>query len=125
MMVRILTISVALASFQVVPALCLGGVIRHACDCAAETACDCKADCNHESGCGHEGGCADDPCSIQVVRTGRQSDDVVTVSPPVVSTTIIHIAVTQPSIQTEGAGTRGWPGGKNLPLPSSDLPLLI
>ena len=124
-MVRILTISVALASFQVVPALCLGGVIKHACECAVEAACDCKADCDDGSGCGHEGDCAGDPCSVQAVRTGRHSDDVVSVSPHVVSTTIIHLAVTQPPIQTERAGAHEWPGSRNLSLPSGDLPLLI
>ena len=126
-----LTISVVLASFLVVPALCMGGLITHACDCATETACHCGVDgehesgCEDESGCGHEGDCSDDPCSVQVVRPNRQSDDVVTVSPPAASATIIYIAVKRPSVQTEHAGTHECLGGKNLSLPSGDLPLLI
>lgn len=124
-MVKNLTISVAGVSFLFAPALCMGGVITHGCDCAGQIACHCRADCNHESGCGHEGGCADDPCSVCVVRPERQRNDSVTVVPPAVSTTIIFIAVTQPPIPAERTDSYERPGGKNLPLAPSDVPLLI
>ena len=124
-MIKILAIFVAVASFLVVPALCMGGVIKHACECASETARACETEGEHESGCGHEGGCLDDPCSVRVVRPERQSDDVVTVSQPEVSTTIILTTVCQPSTRMVRAGTHEWTGGRKLPFPSSDLPLLI
>jgi len=125
MIVRMVAVFVVVASFVGVPALCMGGVITHACDCASETACNCHADCDHDSGCGHESGCSDDPCTIQVVRTDRQSDKTGTVSSPAVSTTILFISDTQPSLQTTRTGARERFGGNALPFPPSDLPLLI
>lgn len=130
-MVRILTIYAVSTSFLVVPALCMGGVITHACECPSDIARTCEADCEHgsdgghESGCGHEGGCPEDPCSIEVLRPEHHGDDIVTPSQPSASITIILVAVTQPSVQTEHAGTQKWPGGKKLAFPPSDLPLLI
>lgn len=124
-MARILTISVAVASFLVVPALCVGGVIMHACDCVKGTCCPPERDCNGRSGCGHESGCSDDPCSVRVVRPERQNAVALTVFHPAVSTAIILVTVTQPSVQTERAGTQEWPDGKKLPFRPNDLPLLI
>ena len=40
-----------LAIFVVVPVLCVGGLLQHACECANETACS------------HESNCDGDPCS--------------------------------------------------------------
>ena len=131
LMTKILAIFVAVASFLAVPAMCMGGMISHACECASEIACLCETDCEHEPDCGHdgdcrhEGGCADDPCSVRVVLTQRQCDDVVTVSPPIPSTMIILTAVSQTSTRLVRAGTHEWAGGIKLPLPPSDLPLLI
>lgn len=122
---RVVTIVAALNSLLIVPALCMGGVITHACECVEETCCPTECDCDDRSGCGHESGCSDDPCSVVVVRPQRQGDDVAAVSSPVVFTTIIQTAVTQTSVQTVRAGLYEWPGGKMLPLPPSDLPLLI
>ncbi len=122
---RILTISVLLGSLLAVPALCMGGVLTHACECASESPCPCEAGCEHDSGCGHEGECPDDPCSIRVIRPERRADNVVTVSQPAISTPIILSAVTLPSAQGVRASAREWPNGKKLPFPSSDLPLLI
>lgn len=125
MIVRMFAVSVVAASFLGVPALCMGGVITHACDCASETACNCQADCDHDSGCGHESGCSDDPCSIQVVRTDRQGPEVVTVSSHAIPATFVHSIDTQPSPQTVCACVRERFGGDTLPFPPSDLPLLI
>lgn len=122
---QVVTIVAALNSLLIVPALCVGGMITHACDCVEETCCPAECDCDDRSGCGHESGCADDPCSVLVVRPQRQSDNVVAVASPVVVTTIFHIAVTQASAQAVRAGLRERPGGKMLPLPPGDLPLLI
>lgn len=124
-MVRILTIYAVAASFLVVPALCMGGVITHACECDSEIERTGDADCGHETGCGHEGACPEDPCGIEVLRPEHHGDDIVTISQPAGSTTILLIAVTQSSVQTKHAGTEEWPGGKKLPFPPSDLPLLI
>ncbi len=120
-MMRVITIVAVSSSLLIVPVLCLSGVVMHTCDCTTATVCNMGADCGHEYGCGHESSCADDPCSFCVVRIERQGDDVVSVSP----STIILSAVTQASIQTARAGVHEWIGGRYLPFPSSDLPLLI
>ena len=122
---RVLTIVAALSSLLIVPALCMGGLITHACDRAEETCCPPECDCNGRARCGHESGCSDDPCSVRAIRPERQNDDADTVLQPAISTTIVLVAVTQPSVHTERAPAHEWPGGKNLPFPSSDLPLLI
>ena len=122
---RLLTISVLLGSLLAVPALCMGGVITHACECESDFPCTCETDCDHETGCGHEGGCPEDPCSIRVIRPERQDDLVVTVSQLAVSTAILCTPLEQPSIQTVRADTSELPGTKKLPFPPSDLPLLI
>lgn len=124
-MVRVLTISVGVASFLVVPPLCMGGVITHACESVSESACTHETGHEHESGCGHEGGCPDDPCSVRFVRPEHYGDDVAAVAQPAISTTIILTTVNQPPAQMVLAGTHELPGGKKLPFPPSDLPLLI
>ena len=124
-MVRILTISVAVASLLAGPVLCVGGVISHACHCDSETACACQSDCEQETDCGHEGGCPDDPCSIRIARPERQDDDSAAVAQPAAWTTIIPATVKQPWVASPWAGTLDWPGVLKLPFPPSDRPLLI
>ena len=123
-MAKVLITLAAVASFLVVPALCVGGMITHACDCPTDPPA-CHTDCGHEVGCGHEGECPDDPCSVRVVRPQRHNDDVVTISHTVVSTSIILTAVTQPSLKTDRAGAQQWSGGGRLPFLPGDLPLLV
>lgn len=124
-MFRTLMISVGAAWLLAVPALCMGGVITHDCECAAETACDCADDCNHELGCGHEGGCSDDPCSIPVLRTYRQGDDAV--AAPQLATGVS----TSPNqgerllVRALGADVSDSSRRSNRPYPPGDLPLLI
>ncbi len=124
-MARVLTTFAALVSFLVVPGLCVGGVISHACDCTSEPTPSCHADCDHKAGCGHEGECPDDPCSVRVVRPDRQTDDIDSVAHTAVSTPIIFTAATPPTLMADRTGEQLWPGGTMLPLLPSDLPLLI
>jgi len=128
---RALTISVLLGSLLAVPALCMGGVITHACACGSESPCPCDSGCDRESGCdhvpdcGHEGGCPDDPCSIRVVRLERRVDTVVTVSQSPTSALIVVAATTQSPIPAVYASERRGLYGELPPFPLSDLPLLI
>lgn len=122
---RILTITVVLGSLLAVPALCVGGVITHACECDSAPPCTCETDCDHEAGCGHEGGCPDDPCSIRVIRPERQDKIAITDYQPAVSTAILPTLLKQPSIKMVRADARELPGSRKLPFPPSDLPLLI
>lgn len=125
LMVKILTISVAVASFLAVPALCVGGVITHACECDSGCPCTGEADCGHEAGCGHEGGCPDDPCSIGVLRPERHGNDIVTPSHPAASTAIIPAAERQSWAKSVCARVFELPCAGTLPFPPSDHPLLI
>lgn len=53
-------------SFVALPALCVSGVLVHACDCESST------------GCGHETECADDPCaSVAPLREETADDQLV------------------------------------------------
>lgn len=128
---RILTISALLVSLLAIPAMCMGGVITHECECTSESVCACEGGCEsepgceHESDCGHEGGCPDDPCSIRVVRPERRCDCVVTVAQPTISPPIVFVSVVQPSVLVVGVGLYEWSGDKKPPFPPSDLPFLI
>ncbi len=142
---RILTISILLASFLAIPALCMGGVITHACKCTSDPVCMCSSDCDHgsskdnhgnskgdhgdceheETNCGHEGECPDDPCSVSIIRAERRADSVITMSHPALAPAFILISVTQPSTHTVSYDVHHWSDGCNLPFPASDLPLLI
>jgi hypothetical protein len=125
MIVRMFAISVVVISLAGVPPLCMAGIITHACECAAETACDCGDDCEHGSRCGHECGCRNDPCQIQVVRTDRQGDEVVT--PPQLTASVVLrlIGERQHPFWTTRT-TYDWSlRHGNRPYPPSDLPLLI
>ncbi|MFQ5463667.1 MAG: hypothetical protein ACE5E5_13705 [Phycisphaerae bacterium] len=128
---RILTISAVLGSLLALPTLCVGGVIAHACSCAAEATCHCSVDCEHEcgrehqGGCGHEGGCPDDPCSMRVVRPERHDDGSVTVSRFAITATLIEADVKQSKAETVFPGLLKLPCTRKLPFPRSDLPLLI
>ena len=121
---RVVTIAAALSSLLIVPALCVSGVITHACDCAEETRCPPECDCNRESDCRHEGECPDDPCSIRVVRTDRQGDDVMGAAEPSTCVSTFDHETEQPR-RTVLADLTETPGRNNQPYPPSDLPLLV
>ena len=121
---HMVTIAAALISLLIVPTLCVSGVITHACDCAEETCCAAECDCNRESDCRHETECPDDPCSIRVVRTERQGDDVLGAPQPSTCVSTFDHETEQPG-RTVFAGLTESPGRNNRPYPSSDLPLLV
>lgn len=122
---RIVTIIAAVGLLQLVPALCVGGVITHACECAEEPCCPSACDCNDMSGCGHESDCADDPCSVSLVRPARQNADDSTAVQPTSWATIALIGTALPSARAEQARIPERPSRNNLSFPPSDLPLLV
>ena len=121
---RMVTIAAALSSLLIVPALCVSGVITHACDCAEETRCPPDCDCDRESDCRHEGECPDDPCSIRVVRTERQGGNVMGAPEPSTCVSKLDHETAQPG-RTVFAALTSSSGRNNQPYPSSDLPLLV
>jgi len=81
MSVRALVSTLLIAwATQAMPALCVAGVLSHACECTERAGCDHSSDCEHESGCTHESDCASDPCDEAVPRVQRQADPVVEAS---------------------------------------------
>ncbi len=106
-------ILLTLATFVVVPILCMGGLVQHACDCG------------HETACSHESACASDPCGGNALRGNEQKSINVTVSPAETEclTSLWTPEVTQPRkwVATEPPLP---PDFRNLPYPPSDLPLL-
>ena len=102
---------VSVWTFLAAPALCIEGVVTHAC------VCDSVQECSHETDCSY------DPCNEIALRanSGPECD-----FPPVTLTTIEEL--TQPArfahaaIPSRSARPDAQP---NLTVPSSDLPLLI
>ncbi|MCH7789758.1 MAG: hypothetical protein IH940_09995 [Acidobacteria bacterium] len=111
---RCQSLLVALWAVIAAPALCLGGVLLHECECgSAQT-------------CAHEGDCASDPCGALTVRTPRPivvgSDE---------ATMATHVA-TAPSdfLGTDPLASLTMlpaqrPSVATLPFPPSDRPLRI
>jgi len=136
MVLRLFGVLVVAASFLGVPALCTGGVITHACDCAveagcdlSEVGCDCRTGCDGDGGCRHEGSCSDDPCNVRVVRVEntRHDDDAVSLVERQVP--MVVVAVDQRLRRADRAfvfdGSFRGEGSVRLPFPPSDLPFLI
>jgi hypothetical protein len=120
---RVLTISILLVSIHAVPALCVSGMITHACECDSDHSLISDAGCDHETDCRHEGECPDDPCSIRLIRAERSTDNVITMS-LTAAVSILDVAA-QPSTQIVRTSAHAWFEYKNLRFPVSDLPLLI
>ncbi len=111
---EISSILVVVLSVLVVPALCMGGVLLHPCDCC------------HEDDCGHEEACASDPCSEWVVRHDDFAPGFTKTRPAPAGQ-----ACADPTrIPNEDAfrverRLPAVPSRPMLPFPASDLPLLI
>jgi len=128
---RMVAIVVVLGPLLIVPALCEGGVITHACDCADQTCCPPECDCIGDSGCRHsckKGDCSGDPCSLRFVRTGRQGDPAIEAPEPATSASpglceggpfMVRTALAQFPFLLKSMRRN------NQPYPPSDLPLLI
>ena len=124
-MCRMLSISVAVGSFVILPALCVGGLITHACDFADMPGCNSEPGCEHESDCHHESTCSDDPCDNMVTRSNRPGVDgnPTSQSPtPCVTSDTIPAQGACLTFQCKDLTTTYL---KNLPFPHSDIPLLI
>lgn len=102
---------VALCSL-LLPTLCLAGVFGHACE-----------DCGEGPACGHEERCVEDPCSELMIRptAGTQAKDLL----PAISAapSLPPLRVLSPTVETAPAPSPLR--ARALPVPESDLPLLI
>lgn len=115
-MTRLLTSLFLVWALLMGPALCIGGLLEHACGCGDE----CSAECQHEDSC------PDDPCA-SVVRTEDQDAqaDYDFEGP--------QVLVDLPTLDAELASVRwSWssrpplpPDRWNLPYAQSDRPQLI
>lgn len=111
---RLLAISVAVWALVMLPALCMGGVIGHSCDCASEELCR------------HEIDCDDDPCG-QLSSAPRQrgaAPDTLAHHTPIAA----HAAAPVHSLGSLGRGPEAPPPPRQcagIPFAPSDTPLLI
>jgi len=100
------------------PALCVGGLLPHECDCGQG---------GTEMQCEHEDSCSDDPC--ETLTTGRQDQD----ARSLLDTEVPWVPVAAVARIVELASTRWFrsarpplpPDRWNLPYAQSDRPLLI
>jgi hypothetical protein len=115
---RTVAILLAIVVLVLLPALCLGGLLEHACGCDA-------------GACGHEGDCASDPCADTIAR-GGELDNVLGLPAPEQIGSVTPVAVA--SALAFGAavgGPRRWdevngsPPVSRLPFHASDVPLRI
>ena len=97
----------------VVPTLCLAGAFGHACG-----SCD---DCGNEIACTHEEECLGDPCTEEIIRPASRVGVPATLPFATVAAPLPPVRVA--SAPTVRPISRQFPSP--LPLPESDLPLLI
>lgn len=111
-MKRKLTNLIAVAVLFVTPALCLGGMLQHDCDCGVP------------NGCSHEAECAADPCGDgAAVRENGHGGSGLGVSSALLA--VEWPAEATPLAERLPSGTSKPPARPNLPFASSDVPLLI
>lgn len=67
---RVILLATAICAVLLVPMLCLGEVVNHACECTPVTTCS------------HESGCASDPCAQAVVQREDGSQTVPDLASP-------------------------------------------
>ena len=115
-MLRLLSHIAAVFVLLVAPALCLGGVLEHSCDCG---------DGGAEMQCGHEDSCLDDPCE-SLVPQEREARSLLDIEVPWVPVVVV---TWDPEL---GSARWSWsarpplpPDRSNLPYAQSDRPLLI
>ena len=114
------------------PTLCIAGALPHDCACGDSRASAEPSDCTHEQphcshngACNHESDCGSDPCSKLTASRPEQYNDVAETVPLVVACPSFAASVSQrASLNVRESFSERVPG-KNLPYPSSDLPLLI
>lgn len=96
------------------PALCLGGVLLHECECGSAQACE------------HEGDCASDPCGELTVRphrlivVGSDQATMATHVAPASSDSLVADPLTSLTLLPAQR-----PSAATLPFPPSDRPLRI
>lgn len=130
---RAITLATANWALLILPCICTGGYLRHACDCvdgADSGCCESEIECScdlERSGCGHESSCDKDPCEFVVVA--RQED----------ASTLFAIGISPPICFAApvSSGPAGRPEfdrcelfdsarrSKQIPFHESDVPLLI
>ena len=109
---RVLAILLILWVLIISPTFCVAGVLEHAC-----------TDCSEEDACGHEEDCQDDPCLEVIARTSSSTADGLNGMNAVA---LLRVAVVLDVRQANDCwfpATRDWV--RNVPVPQSDLPLLI
>ena len=115
-MARLLSHIVAVFVLLVAPALCIGGVLPHPCDCG---------DGGAEKQCQHEDSCSDDPCETLAPQE-REARSLLNIEVPWVPVVFV---TWDPEL---GSARWSWsarpplpPNRSNLPYAQSDRPLLI
>jgi hypothetical protein len=137
MQYRLIIFSVAVWSLQALPAMCISGLIKHA--CAPHEKTETESPCHenehendHDSdkapgGCGHEPDCSQDPCSSLTVRHERsetyQDIDAIIFVDAIQTTVNLDVPWRDGPPEHVAASTR--PFLLHLTCPQGVLPLII
>ena len=99
------------------PAICIGGLLEHACDCGQGGA---------EMQCQHEDSCSDDPCASLTAPSERDARTLLDIEAPWVFLAVVTWnAELAPARWSWSARPSLPPDWSNLPYAQSDRPLLI
>ena len=116
-MARLLPSLLAAFMLLVAPALCIGGLIEHECDCG---------DGGVEMQCQHEDSCSDDPCESLKVPSDRDARSLLDIEVLWVSMAVVTWDEELASARWSRSARPPLPPDRwNLPYAQSDRPLLI
>ena len=116
-MPRLLSSLLVAFALLVGPALCIGGLLEHDCDCAQGGA---------EMQCQHEDSCPDDPCVSLTAPQEREVRSLLDVECPWVPVALVSWGMELGSTWLSRSAVPPVPPERpNLPYPQSDRPLLI
>ena len=99
------------------PALCMGGLIEHECDCGQGGV---------EMQCQHEDSCSADPCEALTMPSDREARTLLDIEAPWVPLAVVTWDAELPSARWSRSARPALPPDRwNLPYAQSDRPLLI
>ena len=115
-MARLFTSLFLVWALLLVPALCVGGLIEHPCDCGGESDIECQ----------DEDSCTGDPCETIVRTNDQDSQASLEFESQQVLVAVLTLDVGPASVRWSWSSRPPLPPSRwNLPYPQSDRPQLI
>ena len=115
-MSRLITSLLLALTILLGPAMCIGGIIEHSCECVGESSMECQ----------HEDSCLDDPCASLVRGMNQEAQPNLELANSLALVVSIPLDVEPPPLKWSWSSRPPLPPNRrNLPFPQSDRPQRI